>query len=162
MCPAEKKNDAFLFFFAFRKKSEEVNLRLFLVFHGNMGAGIREPPGPTWPNRSEIFKILLVMVRFGLRFGKFVRSWSGPRFSNFSWSWPGPFLVHFQTTRNFRKKSNFWSRDLKNFEFDMTLEEHNFIHLHPPTDSVHGSFTQFNFHFRVHFLIFRDDKRGIK
>ena len=52
-----------------------------------VGAGIHEPPGPTTdrsdlvldflnffgpgPVRSEIFQILLVLVRFGPRFSKF-------------------------------------------------------------------------------------------
>ena len=33
--------------------------------------------GPTGPNRSEIFKILLVLVRSGTIFGNFSWSWSG-------------------------------------------------------------------------------------
>ena len=56
-------------------------------------AGIHEPPGPRTdrsdlvldflnffgpgPVRSEIFQILLVLVRFGPRFSKFCWSWSG-------------------------------------------------------------------------------------
>ena len=44
-------------------------------------------PGPV---RSEIFQILLVLVRFGPRFSKFCWSWSGsvPDFPNFVG--PGP------------------------------------------------------------------------
>ena len=69
-------------------------------------AGIHEPPGPRTdrsdlvldflnffgpgPVRSEIFQILLVLVRFGPRFSKFCWSWSGSvrDFQNFAG--PGP------------------------------------------------------------------------
>ena len=77
-------------------------LVLVLISH----SGIHEPPGPRTgrsdlvldllnffgpgPVRSEIFQILLVLVRFGPRFSKFCWSWSGSvrDFSNFAS--PGP------------------------------------------------------------------------
>ena len=48
-------------------------------------------PGPV---RSEIFKILLVLVRFGPRFSKFCWSWSGPvqNFLKICWFWSGSVL----------------------------------------------------------------------
>ena len=50
------------------------------MIHFNLLFVVAQGPtnrGPTDPNRSEIFKILLVLVRSGTIFGNFSWSWSG-------------------------------------------------------------------------------------
>ena len=53
-----------------------LQLSLLLRRYRAQGSTDRLVQGPTGPNRSEIFKILLALVRISLWFLKFPQSWS--------------------------------------------------------------------------------------
>ena len=107
--------------------------QLFRPKQGSTDRQVRGPIGPSW---SEIFKNLLVLVRFGPRFSKICWSWSGsvrdfqkffgpgpvrseifkkflvlvrfgPRFSKIFWSWSGS-VRDFQKSVYSLKPHPFW------------------------------------------------------
>ena len=87
----------------------EINGPSQVISHWDQRSTECQVRGLTDLNRSDFFKILLVLIRSGSSFLKFSQCWSGPRFLFFAGSGP---VRSYDQDRTARSVSNrFWSVD---------------------------------------------------